>query len=343
MIKSKTVFVVGAGASNEVGLPTGFELRKLIAAKLDNRFDNFGLKLVSGDYQIVEAITKHVRLQTPKLIDINPYLFASWRIRDALPQALSIDNTLDAHTNDKEAQLCGKLGIIQSIREAEKGSKLFAESGQKINYTGIENTWYAQFFKLITENVQKKDLGTIFDNISFIIFNYDRCIEHYLINSLSNFYAISESESKSLLAKIKIFHPYGQIGSLLCEDNTKKVDFGSIKRMDILPLVEQIKTFTEQEIDVSTISDMQKLISESEMVVFLGFAFHELNMRLLSLKNEPKIKKVFATAKGISDDDCVIVDKDIRSAFKLTGQSIFLNNKLTCFDLFETYWRSLSR
>jgi len=40
MFKSKTLFVVGAGASQEAGLPTGTELKSIIAEKLDITFDH---------------------------------------------------------------------------------------------------------------------------------------------------------------------------------------------------------------------------------------------------------------------------------------------------------------
>ena len=47
MIKSKTVFVIGAGASKEVGFPLGAELRHIISSKL-----NFGADGSSGDRDI---------------------------------------------------------------------------------------------------------------------------------------------------------------------------------------------------------------------------------------------------------------------------------------------------
>ena len=38
MFESKTVFVLGAGASHEVGLPVGSGLAEIISKKLDIRF-----------------------------------------------------------------------------------------------------------------------------------------------------------------------------------------------------------------------------------------------------------------------------------------------------------------
>ena len=52
---NKTVFVIGAGASKEANLPTGFELKGRIAKLLDIDFDFH--KQISGDYKIVSALS----------------------------------------------------------------------------------------------------------------------------------------------------------------------------------------------------------------------------------------------------------------------------------------------
>jgi hypothetical protein len=51
----KTVFVVGAGASKEVNLPTGLELRAVIADFLNIRFADFGNQ-THGDKLVMEAL-----------------------------------------------------------------------------------------------------------------------------------------------------------------------------------------------------------------------------------------------------------------------------------------------
>ena len=343
MIKSKTVFIVGAGASQEVGLPTGSMLKTQMREKLNIRFEH-GYTMNSGDPQIENAIRGFIRQETPQDLDINPYLYAAWKIVDALPQALSIDNFLDAHADDKKIQLCGKLGIIRSILEAERASDLYIESGQKVNYGKLEGTWYAQFLKLVTENVRKSDIESLFENVSFITFNYDRCIEQYLVHALANYYAIPELESRRLISKLNVVHPYGQVGNFPFEHQEDSVEFGATGRVNILSIASQIKTFTEQEAAASKLEHMRRLIREAGTLVFLGFAFHELNMQLLDPKTETKVKRVFATGKGISENDCYVVSDDVRSILhEKTSSSIILNPNLTCHELFGTHWRSLSR
>ena len=94
------VLVVGAGASKEVNLPVGAELRTRIATALDIKYYD-GYKRSSGDGTIDEAFRELVRETNPQQQDINPFLHSSWRIRDAMPQAISIDNFIDSHRNDE--------------------------------------------------------------------------------------------------------------------------------------------------------------------------------------------------------------------------------------------------
>jgi hypothetical protein len=60
MFQNKTVFVVGAGASTEVGLPMGTQLKSIIAKKLNIKFKH-GRDLESGDREIVNALREYCR------------------------------------------------------------------------------------------------------------------------------------------------------------------------------------------------------------------------------------------------------------------------------------------
>src|SRR5947209_3367094 len=102
MFYSNTVFVLGAGASKEAGLPTGAELKSQIAPRLDFRFDAFQYEPKSGDPAIVAALREVAKDRQPPEMrgrqqpDINPYIREGHRIREAMVQAISIDNFIDA-------------------------------------------------------------------------------------------------------------------------------------------------------------------------------------------------------------------------------------------------------
>jgi hypothetical protein len=108
MFKSRTLFVVGAGASSEAGLPTGAALKKTIAEKIDIRFeDHGGMRQSSGDKKITEGLLDKCREDGDNRLDINPYLRAAWQIRYAMPRAISIDNYIDQHRGTKKLSFAG--------------------------------------------------------------------------------------------------------------------------------------------------------------------------------------------------------------------------------------------
>jgi hypothetical protein len=172
------VLVVGAGASKEVNLPVGSELKEQIAKVLDIQYEHFRKK--SGD----DIIDDSFRLLATNR-DIAPYLGASWRIRDAMPQAISIDNFIDSHRTDEKIAKCGKLAIARCILQAESKSLLKIDRRNiynKPNFSALEPTWFNAFFQLLTENCLRADLPQRLLKVSIICFNYDAlntfCIGH---------------------------------------------------------------------------------------------------------------------------------------------------------------------
>lgn len=342
--------MVGAGASKEVNLPTGYELKQRIASILDIKFED-GFRQSSGDYSVCQALEEAIKSEDPNAHDINPHLHAAWRIRDAMPQASSIDNFIDAHQGDKKLELCGKLAIVRAILEAERDCHLFFDTQRykgALNYQSLEGTWFNLFMQLLTENCIVSRLEDRLSTIAMIIFNYDRCIEHFLYHSLQNYYGIAPDEAATLVKKIQIYHPYGTVGSLPWYGGTHTVDFGEKSDpKQLFELAGQIKTFTEgTDPNSSDITEIRNRMMESHIVLFLGFAFHRLNLDLIRPPNNshssPDEVSYFATAKGISKSDCEVLLLDLMQLGRARLEKIAIRNDLTCGQLFKEYWRSLS-
>ena len=213
-----------------------------------------------------------------------------------------------------------------------------------LNQHDLSDTWYASLFKLLTENVRKDALDTIFNNISFLAFNYDRCIEHYIYNSLQTYYRIDSQKSQSISSKLEVFHPYGVVGSLPWQSN-RGVDFGSeLSGRQILEMTLNIRTFHERTQEGISLDEMRRRLREAHTIIFLGFAFHDLNMKLLDPLMPAHAKRIFATAKGLSRNDCNSIVGDIHTLLQAKEQVIIeLRNELTCFKLFDEYWRTMPR
>ena len=343
----KTVFVIGAGASKEVSLPTGAELKSIIASLLDMRFNNFGSALQHGSYEIVQALRQKVMLPDRREGDINPYLHEAWHIRDALPQAISIDNFIDAHKENEKIALCGKLGIVKSILDAERQSLLAIDEQRgdsTIDFRRLDKTWYIPFFQQLTENCGKDDLLGRFQSVTLIIFNYDRCIEHFIFHALKNYYKIANEAAAELVQAINIYHPYGHVGTLPWLKRNGSVVYGADPHPEqLLDIASKIKTFTEgTNPDSSKIIQIRNHMNELDRLVFVGFAFHKLNMQLLAPEDtEPQSKlDCFATAHGISSSDQEVIQDLLRSLYQRDIRIRMSSS--TCSDFFNEYWRSLS-
>lgn len=350
MFERKTLIVVGAGASFEVGLPVGKELKRRIAELLDIRFED-GYRQATGDRTICDAFRIVVEEDGSPRRDISPYLHVCWRIRNAMPQALSIDNFIDVNQGDDKLELSGKLGIAKAILEAERNSKLYIDArarDPRIDFEAIENTWFTSFLHLLTENCRLEELEHRLSTITAIVFNYDRCLEQFLFHALQNYYPIDAAQTTAILSKLTIYHPYGQVGALPWQNPRQNMPYGADPAApQLLDVAKQIRTFTEGTDPASShIGAIRSRFVESQIVMFLGFAFHPLNLDLLSSQDaqhqEPSEVRYFATAKGISDPDCRMIVRDlVRLAGAPEGQ-ISLHNGFTCQQLFQEYRRTLS-
>jgi hypothetical protein len=345
------VLVVGAGASKEVNLPIGAELRSRIATALDIKYSD-GYRRSSGDGAIDEAFREIARETDPKRQDINPFLHSSWRIRDAMPQAISIDNFIDSHRGDDRIAVCGKLAIARCILAAESESTLYInrrDSNPRIDFSRVESTWFNSLFQLLTENCQQQEISDRFSQIAIVTFNYDRCIEHYLHCALQNYYGMPPDAAADAMTHLRIFHPYGSVGELSWQLQRGVVDYGAnIGGSGLIAASKRIRTFTEGiDPERSDVTEIRETLKHAKRLAFLGFAFHRLNLELLfpGLEDGEQVlnRPTFATGLGMSKADGEEVATELARMGAIFPQRFHFRNDLTCAGLFREYWRSLGR
>jgi len=342
----KTVYVVGAGASYEADLPTGNELKNRIAGLLDIRFEMNAQK--SGDYEIQQALRQYTR-DNGNPQELNLYLHECRHISENMPLAISIDNFIDSERGNEKLALCGKLAIVKSILDAERDSKLYFDPnrlGRNFDFSSLENTWYLSFFRTLTENCNQEDLIPRFEDITLIIFNYDRCIEHFLLCALKSYYRLDNKQAAQLVSSLEIIHPYGTVGSLEWQDSDRStaVEFGGkLHESRLIDYAERIRTFTEG----AHSEYMDNLVCSmrlTERLIFLGFAFHRLNMDLIGGETSkryenPNKVECYATAYETSESDQLSIQNSIKHLYG-KRVSTYIENK-TCVQIFRDYSRSL--
>lgn len=344
--QKKLAIVVGAGASKEYSFPIGSELKQHIADLLDIRFEH-GIRQQSGDYLIMEAFRRICR---PDNADPNDFLYASWRIRDSLAQAPSIDQFIHTQRGDSRIETCGKLAIARAILKAEAQSSLYIPrdgSRETIDFGSTQSKWLDALFRVVIDGCVVEELDERFSAISLIVFNYDRSIEHYLFHALRNYYKISESRAAELIGQVRIYHPYGVVGDLPWQNPANHIAYGADPTAEqLIALKDQIKTFTEgTDPNSSDLARIRAALGFAPRVLFLGFAYHQLNLRLLAPQRTPPeggLRRVIGTALGLSAADCAEISTELGTMFQCTGGHIQLRNDLTAAGVFAEYTRALS-
>lgn len=325
----------------------GSDLLLQIIKLIDISYDRGGSQ-ISGDRMISDAL-KHALNEGSNITLYNQHLSAAWQLKDSSMQALSIDNVIDA-LEDKKVELVAKLGIVRAILAAEKSTSIFQKDENihgKIDLSRFNNTWYSRFTKLLTENIKASQVNTIFHNIEIINFNYDRCFEYYLPFSIANYYGLDPSEVRNLMKTLTVHRPYGSAGRLPWQSGSQaKVQFGGGDYHQISEISGQIRTFTEQIEDTTSLAAIKATIARADRIIFLGFAFHRQNLNLISQKAKRNVQ-ILATTFGISSSDKNVVQSELMKIFDLQSNIDSKNNNielsnLKCSEFFDEYWRTLT-
>lgn len=292
MFARRTVFVVGAGCSYEYGLPVGETLKRLIVDRMSSLSRAQRQSGMEPYDELMLNAVRRLAHQEPgdAANQVGAWLEAAGKIARGLPHATSIDRYLAFRSDDQRIVQLGKLAIVQSILEAERASSLDASPLDHVEIGRIAHNqphWLGQVFGRMQEGVAgKARITDLFRNVTFVSFNYDRCIEHYFYNAIVEYGDFSDSEAASAMVELRIIHPYGRIGALPWDIDVSqplKADYGVelSSSEHLLSLASGIRTFTEGAHDDQHRPTHEALL-QAEQVIFLGFSFLDQNMDMLT-------------------------------------------------------------
>src|SRR3990172_1198198 len=180
MLKIPTVFVLGAGASAPYGYPVG----RVLVEQIVTRGVPEGSVLHTNAFREFQTILKE-------------------------SGADSIDAFLERRT---DLLPLGKLAIAHALIGYEQHERLWEDT--RITKTGpvpIDN-WYKYLLNKLLVDVPFDKLAEM--PISFVTFNYDRSLEHFLFTALMRRYGKPEQDVAAVLQRIPIVHVYGDLGPL---------------------------------------------------------------------------------------------------------------------------------
>ncbi len=281
---------------------------------------------------------------------------AAQRLREGLVFARSIDSFLDVHRGDDKIQLLGKIAIAKTILEQEEKSylRISGPAPDFQNLPALNKSWFVNLARGLNDGVRREEIKRIFQKLSFIVFNYDRCVEHFLYNAVQRHYGISDAETRTVLETLTILHPYGKIANLPWQGG-EAVPFGfNANPASLATISRHIKTYTEQVEHDDTLHAIRAQIAEAETLVFLGFSYLDLNMDVIDPSMECATQNIFGTAFGISNSDVDQIKTKLRelvrrnlsqirtpNVVRLGPERLYIRSDLKCAGLLEEYPRSL--
>lgn len=327
MINNKTVIIVGAGASKDLDMPLGNELQHRVSSLLSMenspvypQFCGAVSKIIQDENQAHQVLSKSRALALP------------------LATAASVDNFLDQHKFDEDFVSIVKLAIAYEIALAEQRSKIGGNLSPLEIVNKSDGYFMNNLFNLIVRGHQERNLEVSLENLKFVIFNYDRCVERVFSAWLEMRFG---NNAHHMLIQEHFIHVYGSLGNyfspggsdtFLHEGNFAFLNPG----LELPQFADKIKVFTEQE-DSEVSERITRAIHEASTLIFLGFGFEEQNMRFFikNSKGGPGFKKLFATMFGFSDQNVSHLDNLLSNKFS-GGQSVGVT-KGTAQKLFEDY------
>ena len=184
MFTTPTVLVLGAGASYPYGFPTAKGLKELIC-------EQFSSTRATAS-QLLSCLNPEGSKFTPEEFSE----FTEAFLKSGQP---SVDAFLERRP---EFLGVGKLAIAFCLMPFEREEKLYHPDPER------GEDWYE--YLSVKLNSSFEEFGE--NKLSIITFNYDRSLEHYLLNSLINLHGKTRDECAKALAQIPIVHVYGQLG-----------------------------------------------------------------------------------------------------------------------------------
>jgi len=286
MIKENTVFILGAGASNPYGFPTGEELRTEI---IDN-YVNDARTYIKNNPRIREAIKA---LLPQELNKAREFVEAFEKSTE------SIDLFLATTPKFEED---GKRAIIFRILKAEHDSNFREKMKNK------ELDWYSHLFrKIMMKGIYKEEDYKKFNRneISFITFNYDRSLEQILYENLTNsFKDVPNDELLKKFERIDIIHVFGKVADLDWQNKESGIEYRrDINFVNIQNLIKNIRTMYEEH-ENPELEDAKELIKNAKRIFFMGFGYAEENMEILEIPQNINVyTKVYGTMLNFIEEE----------------------------------------
>jgi hypothetical protein len=299
LVEKQTVFILGAGTSIPYGFPSGLGLLREIQDAVGQ----------PGLFKVLKEAGMDVAA-------INEFGGAVRQCGRS-----SIDAFLEARSDLVEV---GKAAIAACLIPREQPSELFRAD------PGID--FYRYLFTRLSDGIDAERFRQ--HRLSIVTYNYDRSLEDYLQKSIKNSYGMSDEDAAALLlATIPIIHVHGQLAKLdwqvplasgpaeaSVRDWNIRSYFNRTTEFDLRRCLPHMQIISDGNVEGGEeYRRAREKIVAAEVLCFLGFGYHRVNIQRLFSHGRPHNASYFGTTLGLSP-------VEIREAVTLVGASIHVPN-----------------
>ncbi len=278
MFTEKTVFILGAGASQPYGFPTGEELLNLIRSG------------ISGDDSLLRGENSFSD-------------FANGKQKEALKKLKgslgTVEGSIDGWLAKDDNEDCREVGrwlIARAIALRENRSVLHRN----------ESGWYGDLWQELSGSA--RNIGEVArNNVAFITFNYDRSLEQTLFEKAKDLWSKAALRSwTEAVEGLHIIHVHGQIGWLSWQsDKTDREEdvheYGGKCEPGWVPVCSRgiVLPMDASGVD-GRYQKAKQHLSEAKVIHFMGFGFNEDNASRLAanVSLQPDVR-LSATVRGL--------------------------------------------
>jgi hypothetical protein len=294
VIRKPIVIVTGAGASAVFDFPVGVKLREQVINWLIT--NGPAHRFFSGNTRFTPAQMENFREQL------------------RLSAQPSVDLFLEHRSEFTDV---GKAAMAYVLAQSEVSTSLWDKP---------EVNWLTYLF-----GQMRAPFETFHQNaVSFVTFNYDRSIEHFLVNALGASYGKPPEQCAAVLQRIPIIHLHGRLGFLPWQSPDGRPYAPITDAAGLQLCVREMKIIHEDIADRDNdFQHAKRLLRDAWRIYFLGFGYGTINVSRLGILDLPNNK-----ARGTGVD---IANAEHQQINNLTQGKITVQQYVDCISLFRDW------
>lgn len=281
MFESSTVFVLGAGASMPYGFPSAFGLLQAVVGACRREPEHEALRDL--------GLFDRVRIDA---------------FRDDLSRSgfNSVDYFLECRPDYLEL---GRALIAMCIARLETDQHYFVRPEGEPGGPAFDDP-YRHLLNSLWDPANRTILS---GRVSFVTFNYDRSLEHYLAKAIEVRRRCSYEDALTEVERVPIIHVYGSLGTLKRDSGpgSRYRPFGSDRWRDVdlnMRSISQLRLIGDDRgvpANATAADPAAALpIRECRRIIFLGFGYDEANLQRIKPANRPAPVQIFGTTLGLA-------------------------------------------